>query len=166
MKISKLIERYPSLKSVVEEIIRMKAEGKPYPKIKQYWETTVKQLYPNNPPRCPSKSTLWRKEVRRKELVLDQAQSTQGLEKCHACERYYPSFELQQTWVRLPDDKPFDCGRLCGDCRHRVNLMVLGKMDADGNFINQSRKEFNIEDYIYIGRRNHRGYSGGNPRED
>lgn len=138
----------------------MKMAGSPYSDIRIYFMKLASELYPSEHIKPISRTTLWRLEELRKEQVLEYKA---GLEKCLACDRFFPSFELQETVVMKPDGEPYNCGRLCSDCRHRAKMTASGHMTPDGEIIKAPRKEPDLSDYIYIGRRKQHG---GNPRDD
>jgi len=162
VNLARLLERYPRMKEVLEECLRMKMAGSPYSDIRIYFMKLASELYPSEHIKPISRTTLWRLEELRKEQVLEHQV---GLEKCHACERFFPPFELEQTWVYKPDGQPFDCGRLCGECRHKAKMIALGFMDEHGKLINRQHKELDLGDFIYV-KRNPKRITSSNPRGD
>ncbi|MCJ7632353.1 hypothetical protein MUP77_08165 [Candidatus Bathyarchaeota archaeon] len=148
MKLEKMLDRYPSLKPVVEQIVRMKLEGKSYRDIKSYWDTTVSQLYPNHKVACPSRSSLWRLEELRKEQVM----LVSGWKKCPVCERLVRREELSPIIFEGEEVM------LCSDCHSEYQI----RRTAPNSI--QSKPQ-NLADYIIVVRK--RGWTTNyNPRSD
>lgn len=148
MKLTKLLERYPSLKPIVEQIVKLKLEGKSYRDIKSYWDTTVSQLYPNHKVACPSRSSLWRLEELRKERVM----LVSGWKKCPVCERLVRQEELSPIIFEGEEVM------LCSDCHSQYQIRRTAPNKT------QSKSQ-DLADYIIIKRRQGRT-SSFNPREE